>query len=69
MDRLEGTRDPGFLADLRASFGVLMAHPTLPLLSLGVWGLPALLPPGWSALALPISIFSIGYRARSASGS
>ena len=61
MGQPEEPRDPGFLADVRSSLRVLIAQPALPLLSMAVWGLPALLPPALAVVGLPISVFAIGY--------
>jgi hypothetical protein len=62
MDRVDHpVPDPGFRADLGSAFRVLRARPLLPLMSVAVWALPTLVPPALFFLALPVSIFSIGY--------
>jgi hypothetical protein len=53
--------DPGFLADVRSAFRVLIERPLLPFVSVVLWGVPVLLPPALSFIAFPIQIFDIGY--------
>jgi hypothetical protein len=53
--------DLGFLADLRTSARVLRDRPLLPLLSVAIWTIPALIPPAFTPVTLPVSLFAIGY--------